>query len=144
VFFRVQYQNNELIYHSGGIVAGEFSVKWKWDRFSGGEVVSEPLLINGFTIKFDATDEFYRPLSSAISGAPPGTSIEIRAEIENLVDGVVKALSDLISSVHFVYGLRGFEQFSYDMDRSPPTEIERVLLHDRSRTMANLIVYNRE
>ncbi len=144
VFFRVQYQNNELIYHNGEIVAGEFSVKWKWDRFSGGEVVSEPLLINGFTIKFDATDEFYRPLSSAISGAPPGTSIEIRAEIENLVDGVVKALSDLISSVHFVYGLRGFEQFSYDMDRSPPTEIERVLLHDRSRTMANLIVYNRE
>jgi predicted ATPase len=43
-----------------------------------------------------------------------------------------------------VYGLRGFEQFSYDMEKDPPTGIETVLLHDRSRKMANLVVYNRE
>lgn len=144
VSYKIHFQNNRLIYHSGEITAGEYSVKWKWDRYSKGEVTSEPLHFNGFTITFNATEKSHRPLSASISGAPPGTPIEIRAEIETLIDGVIKTPSDLISSVHFVYGLRGFELFSYDLDKSPPTEIEGVILHDRSSTMANLIVYNRE
>lgn len=144
VSFEIQFQDNRLTYHSGEITAKEQSVKWEWDMYSKGKVTSKPLQINGFTIKFDATDESHRPLSSSISGAPPGVPIETRAEIHNLKDGLIKAPSDLISSVHFVYGLRGFEQFSYNLEKSPPIEMEKVVLHDRSRTIANLIVYNRE
>jgi len=43
-----------------------------------------------------------------------------------------------------VYGLRGFEQFSYELEKRSPARLEWILLHDRSRTMANLIAYNRE
>jgi len=139
-----QFQNNDLIYHSGEIAAGEYSVKWEWDKYSKGKITSDSLQIDGFTIKFDAKEEFYSPVSPSISGAPPGTPIEARAEIRNFIDGLVSAPSDLISSVHFVYGLRGFEQFSYLLDRSSPTRMELVLLHDRSSAMANLIAYNRE
>jgi hypothetical protein len=104
-------------------------------------------LLNPYTamdlLYFNAGDKFYRPLSPTISGAPPGTPLETQAEVRNLVDGISQAPSDLLSSVHFVYGLRGFEQFSYNLEKSSP-RLERVLLHQRSSAMASLIAYNRE
>ncbi len=143
VFCEIQFQNNELVYHSGEISAGEYSLKWTWDRYSGGKAIG-PSLIDGFTIDLSATSDFYKPLSFAISATPPRVSIEKRAELQNLMEGMVNAPSDTISSLHFVYGLRGFEQSSHDLEKGLPTRMERVLLHDRSSVMASLIAYNRE
>ena len=144
VSFTIHFQHNEPIHHSGEITAGEYCVTWEWDRYSRSEIAFEPVHINGFTITFDVKKDFYRPLAPVISEAPPRTPVETRADIRNLAEGMASAPLDLIHSVHVVYGLRGFEQFSYDMEKDPPTGIETVLLHDRSRKMANLVVYNRE
>ena len=143
VSYTTTFQNNDLIYQGGEIAAREYSIKWEWDQYSGGRTTSEPLHCNGYTVQFSAGDKFYRPLSPTTSGAPPGTPLETQAEVRNLVDGISQAPSDLLSSVHFVYGLRGFEQFSYNMEKSSP-RLERVLLHQRSSAMASLIAYNRE
>lgn len=144
VYYEVTFQANKLIYHRGEVVAGEYTVTWEWDMYSGGNVASEPLHSSGFIVRFEATDEFCKPLSPVISEAPPRTPIEVQAEIRNLMDGIAQAPSDLVSSVHFAYGLRGFEQYSYKLEGSPPTGLESILLHDRSSAMANLIAYNRE
>lgn len=144
VSYKIQYQNNELVSHSGEITAGEFSVRWEWDMYSKSGVTSEPLHMNGFTIEFNATEEPFRPLSPIISGAPLGTPIERRAEMQTLMDGIAQAPSDLMSSVHFVNGLRGFEQVSCKLEENSPIRLEKVFLHDRSSAVANLIAYNRE
>lgn len=138
------FQDNRLIYHGGEVTAREYAVKWEWDQYSGGKITPEFLHSNGFTIKFEMREEFHRLLSPVISGAPPGTPRETQAEVRTLADGIAQAPSDLISSVHFVYGLRGFEQGSYHLEERSPPRLEMVRLHDRSSVMANLIAYNRE
>jgi predicted ATPase len=144
VHYRIQFQSNKLIHHQGEIVAGEYALAWEWNRFSGGSVSPQYLRINGFTVSIEATEDVQNPLLPAISESPPGTPIEARAEIRNLVGGMVQAPSDLIASARVVYGLRGFERVSYDLLTSPSARMEKVLLHERATSMANQIAYNRE
>lgn len=144
VYYQIQFQSNKLIHHQGEIATGEYTLAWEWNRFSGGSVSPQYLRINGFTVSVEATEDIQNPLLPAISESPPGTPIEARAEIRNLVGGLVQAPSDLIASARVVYGLRGFERVSHDLLTSPSARMEKVLLHERATSMANQIAYNRE
>ncbi|VVB92132.1 AAA ATPase domain protein [uncultured archaeon] len=145
VNYEMKFRNNTLNYHSGGIKGGQYCLEWDW-RSEGRDKNKNPisLKIDGIDFHFEARDEISEPIRHTGGSSPPDIPYDIEANAQELKDGLVTSIKDFISSIHAIYGLRGFEETSYPLSDTPPSETDFMLLYDRSLAINSLLPYNRE
>ncbi len=144
VSYEMKFRNNTLNYHSGGIKGGQYYLEWDWRE--GREKNKNPisLKIDGIDFNFDAQNEISEPIRCTGGSYPPDIPYDTQANAQELTDGLVNSIKDFFSSFHAIYGLRGFEETSYPLSDTPPSDTDFMLLYDRSLAINSLLPYNRE
>jgi predicted ATPase len=144
VRYEMKFRNNTLNYHSGEIKGGQYRLEWDWSE--GREKNKNPisLKIDGIDFQFYTHDEISEPIRSGGGSYPQNIPYDIRANADELKDGLVTSIKDFISSIHAIYGLRGFEETSYPLSDTPPHDTDFMLLYDRSLAINSLLPYNRD
>lgn len=142
--YEMKFRNNILNYHCGDIKGGQYNLGWDWNEGREKNKTPISLKIDKIDFHIDAQNEISEPIRS--SGASYGTNIpyEIEANAEELKDGLVNSIKEFIGSIHAIYGLRGFEEISYPLSDTPPSDTDFMLLYDRSLAINSLLPYNRD
>lgn len=144
VRYEMKFRNNTLNYHCGEIKGGQYHLEWDWSEIDEKRKKLPSLKINGIDFSIGAQNEISQPISSTGSSINGDVTYESKVNAEELRDGLVNSIKDLIGSIHAIYGLRGFEETSYPLSDTPPLDTDFMLLHDRSLAMNSLLPYNRE
>ncbi|MCX9009781.1 MAG: DUF3696 domain-containing protein [Candidatus Methanoperedens sp.] len=142
--YEMRFQSNILNYHSGGIKGGQFHIKWDWSRGKEKEVSPKTLKIDEINFDLKAQNVISQPIGSSGGSYPSGIPYDIKANAEELEEGLVNSIGDFIRSIHIIYGLRGFEEHSYPLSDIPPLDTDFMLLYDRSLAINSLLPYNRD
>ncbi|MCG2736403.1 MAG: ATP-binding protein, partial [Candidatus Methanoperedenaceae archaeon] len=142
--YEMKFRNNALNHHHGEIRGGQFQLDWDWSE--GREESNIPIFlkIDGINFSLQAQNVISEPIRSTGSSSKPNIPYESQANAEELKDSIVYSIKDIIGSIHAIYGLRGFEETSYPLSDTPPSDTDFMLLHDRSRAINSLLPYNRE
>ncbi len=141
--YEMKFQNNILNFQCGEIKGDKYHLEWDWNE--GREKnKSSTLKINGIDFSIDPQNVISEPIRSSGSSFGPDIPYETRANAEELKDGLVNSIEHFISSIHAIYGLRGFEETSYPLSDTPPLDTDFMLLYDRSLAINSLLPYNRE
>lgn len=144
VRYEMKFLNNTLNYHCGEIKGGEYHFEWDWSE--GREKNKNPisLKLDGMEFHIDTQNVISEPIRSGGASYGPNTSYEMQASAQEFKNGLVNSIGDFISSIHAIYGLRGFEEISYPLSDTPPTDTDFMLLYDRSLAINSLLPYNKE
>lgn len=142
--YEMKFRNNSLNYHCGEIKGEKYHLEWDWSE--GREKNTNPisLKIDGIDFRIDTQNKISEPIDSTSSSYGPNISYETQTNAQELNDGLVHSVGDFISSIHTIYGLRGFEETSYPLSDTPPSDTEFMLLYDRSLAINSLLPYNRD
>ncbi len=142
--YEMKFQNNALNHHNGEIRGGQFHLEWDWSEGREKSKNQISLKIDGIKFSVDAQNVISEPIRSGGSSIEENIPYESQANAEELKDSIVYSIKDFLSSIHAIYGLRGFEETSYLLSDIPPSDTDFMLLHDRSLAMNSLLPYNRE
>lgn len=144
VRYEMKFRNNTLNYHCGEIKGGEYHYEWDWS--DGQEKNKNPisLKLDGMDFHIVPQNVISEPIYSTGSSNVANVPYEKEANARELQDGLVNSIKDFISSIHAIYGLRGFEETSYPLSDTPPPDTDFMLLYDRSLAINSLLPYNRE
>lgn len=142
--YEMKFRNNILNNHCGEINGGEYHLEWDWSE--GQETNKNPLSlrIDGMDFHIEPQNVISEPIGSSGASYGQNISYEMQANARDLRDGLVKSIKDFINSIHAIYGLRGFEEHSYSLSDTPPSDTDFMLLYDRSLAINSLLPYNRE
>ncbi|VVB85074.1 AAA ATPase domain protein [uncultured archaeon] len=142
--YEMKFQNNNLKYHSGEIKGGEYQLVWDWR--GGGETKISPKSLKIGEIEFNlhTQNSINQPIFSSGLSSSSTFPYEFQANAEELKDSLLNSIRDFISSIHAIYGLRGFEENSYLLSDKPPLDTDFMLLYDRSLAINSLLPYNRD
>ncbi|MDP3103402.1 MAG: AAA family ATPase, partial [Candidatus Methanoperedens sp.] len=142
--YEMKFQNNDLKYHSGEIEGGVYHLEWDWRGEGGMKISPKTLKIGEIEFNLQTENVISKPIYSSGPSSSSTFPYEIQANAEELKDGLLNSIRDLIDSIHAIYGLRGFEENSYPLSDKSPSDNDFMLLHDRSRAINSLLPYNRE
>lgn len=142
--YEMNFQNNGLKYHSGEIKGGEYNLEWDWKDGGGTKISPASLKIGEIEFHLQTGNVISQPIFSSGSYSSLPTPFEVHANTEELTKGLLNSIGDFISSIHAIYGLRGFEKNSYLLSDTPPPDTDFMFLHDRSLAISSLLPYNRE
>ncbi|MDP2768059.1 MAG: DUF3696 domain-containing protein, partial [Candidatus Methanoperedens sp.] len=142
--YEMRFQNNTLNYHLGDIKGGQYHLKWDWSRGKEKEVSPKSLKIDEINFDLKAQNVISQPIESSGGSYPSNVPYDVKANAEELEEGLVYSIEDFIRSIHIIYGLRGFEEHSYPLSDTPPPDTDFMLLYDRSLAINSLLPYNRE
>ncbi len=141
--YELKFQKNILNYHSGDIKGGQFHLKWDWSRGKETELSPKSLKIDEINFDLKTQNVISQPIESHGASYPSDIPYDIKANAEELIEGLVHSIEDFIQSIHIIYGLRGFEENSYLLSDAPPSDTDFMLLYDRSLAINSLLPYNR-
>lgn len=143
VIYEMFFKDNSLQYHKGKISGGEYNLEWEWDVYRGSKKYPSSIQIEGITNNFSLNNTIHMPIVSGGRSTPPNTPREIQGEVDDLIKGLIQSPSNLIDSIHFIYGLRGSEEYLYPLVDFPSGDIELMLLDDRTVAIHSSFPYNR-
>ncbi len=142
--YEMKFQNNGLKYHSGEIKGGEYHLEWDWRDKGETKISPKTLKIDEIEFNLQTQNVISQPIYSSGLSSSSTFPYEIQANADELKDGLLNSIGDFISSIHAIYGLRGFEKNSYPLSDTPPSDTDFMFLYDRSLAINSLLPYNRE
>ena len=140
-------KGNQLSYTKGSLQAGPIWINWEY-YFSKGQAATatvspHSISIDDFKLGFSTTGLFSPQLQLPGIRAPSDAPPESRFVIDKFARSLANLPQHLVTSVHPISALRGFEEWAYPFPSSPPQNLERVLLADRSVALASILPYDR-
>lgn len=143
----LQVKNNQLVYSVGSISCMGNDTKWefidgkKTIEISPGLKVEEAIyMIRGVeTFKMTRPDGF-KPI-----GVTPAQQVsrEVQQTYGEFSQWIGSAPLSLLTSIHPVYALRGFEVWGYPITRNVSARLDLLTLHDRELALPNALASNR-
>ena len=138
----LQIKDNRLVLNSGSVSCLQNQAKWE---FIEGSAQPNLVVLNlgGVNYRLQAQDTFRLTQPVGYLTDTRGLPHETVLTYNEFSQWVGAIPSKLLSSVHPVYALRGFEEWGYPITDYPPANLELMTLHDRALALPNALASDR-
>jgi predicted ATPase len=142
VSFEVGVQDNRFARHEGIVKLPEGEVRWKHISSARPGIFPQPLFrLGDSALRFDTLNHFplLQPTSPEVL---PNTSVEFVNRLLQTGRSLATATVQILSSIHAILPLRGFEEWGCPLAKYPRANIDRLVLVDRAVAIANSLAGN--
>lgn len=121
-----------------GEIDDEYKVMLDNDNTTSNNIINE-FIFPGYdiTTQFNFDRNVLTPFSISTSGSSGIIDNKIRKKADIIGRNIGNLFSNLIGSIHFVYGIRGFEVFCEPLTGLKVNKVEYVTLSNRSLALGN-------
>jgi predicted ATPase len=141
--FAVLIKDNQLVFDRGCVAYRGSQVNWEFA--AGNWNQNSPLYfrLGGINYLLSSTNTFQLTQSGGFE-ADPGLPLDKRLAYQQFSQWLGAVPGNFLSSLHPVYALRGFEEWTYPIGDNPPRSLELMTLHDRALALPNLLAADRQ
>lgn len=141
--FEIRVRDNQLVYHRGALTyearTGRRDFEWEWIR---GRLIHGARADEDFHIVLQPQDNLSLLFGGGVRHVVPMTAEETLAAQE-LSTAAGETPRKLLTSIHPVFSLRGFEEAGYPQAPAAARNLDRMALQDRTTALLSALVYDR-
>jgi energy-coupling factor transporter ATP-binding protein EcfA2 len=139
----LRIKDNRLVSNQGSISFGPSQAKWEFIEGIPNQASNASLRLGGVNYILRISNTFQLIQPGGIE-ADPQLPHNKRLTYNEFAQWLGAIPMNLMASLHPVYALRGFEEWTYPISDFPPRSLELMTLHDRALALPNALAADRQ